>query len=167
AHVVEVAVLDLSVHGFPHVEVVTDYRVTFVEGVNSHSARVLRRPSGADAPDLAVLGIEPFPGMPFVQGFRSDVTPAADGDRVMMLGFPYRTFRVYEGVVTRWRSPDGHDYLMFDRPVHPGASGSPLVDPTGAIVGIAKGRLENPDTGEPIESGGISIPIGDVRSVWP
>ena len=68
----------------------------------------------------------------------SAATDAVEGDTVLAYGSPLglsdtRT----QGIVSALRD----DFIQFDAPVNPGNSGGPLLDRTGAVLGIVTGEL--------------------------
>jgi S1-C subfamily serine protease len=122
--------------------------------------------------DLALLKIEPFEGMPHVDGFDPGLERPALGTEVFLIGFPLgkralqagdrmiaSTFR---GIVSR----SVESYLQVDAAVHPGASGGPLIDGSGRVLGVVVGMQATPDAGGANQIGYI-IPVTDVGEIWP
>jgi S1-C subfamily serine protease len=100
-------------------------------------ARVVGRDPGTD---VAVLRGE-GPGLVPLRW--SDGRAAKPGHLVVGLSRPGRSVRARLGVLSavagEWRSPSGgklEAYLESDIPPHPGFSGGPLLDSTGAALGI-------------------------------
>jgi serine protease Do len=88
--------------------------------------------------DLALLKVEASK-LPALH-FRLDRSPQA-GDLVFAIGSPTGLQNsVSMGVISSaWRQPDPDNpmvYLQTDAPINPGNSGGPLVDVTGAVVGL-------------------------------
>ena len=88
--------------------------------------------------DLALLKVEAS-NLPALH-FRLDRSPQ-QGDLVFALGSPTGLQNsVSMGVISSaWRQPDPNNpmvYLQTDAPINPGNSGGPLVDVTGAVVGL-------------------------------
>jgi S1-C subfamily serine protease len=48
---------------------------------------------------------------------------------------------VATGIVSAFRTEEGLEYLQFSAPVSPGNSGGPVVDRSGAVVGVAVGKV--------------------------
>ena len=88
--------------------------------------------------DLALLKVEAS-NLPALH-FRLDRSPQP-GDLVFAIGSPTGLQNsVSMGVISSaWRQPDPDNpmvYLQTDAPINPGNSGGPLVDVTGAVVGL-------------------------------
>ena len=88
--------------------------------------------------DLALLKVEAS-NLPALH-FRLDRSPQ-QGDLVFAVGSPTGLQNsVSMGVISSaWRQPDPDNpmvYLQTDAPINPGNSGGPLVDVTGAVVGL-------------------------------
>ena len=87
--------------------------------------------------DLALLKVEAnnLPALPL----RLD-RPPQPGELVFAIGSPGGLRNsVTMGVISAWRQPDPDSplvYLQTDAPINPGSSGGPLVDVTGAVVGL-------------------------------
>lgn len=81
--------------------------------------------------DLAVLELPPDSGLkPLDAGKAGDLSP---GQKVYTVGYPLgEEISIHEGSVS---STDGSD-LVFSAPISTGASGSPLLDSGGKVVGI-------------------------------
>jgi serine protease Do len=89
-------------------------------------------------PDLALLKVEAS-NLPVLR-FRLDRSPQS-GELVFAIGSPGGLQNsVSMGVISSaWRQPNPDNpmvYLQTDAPINPGNSGGPLVDVTGAVVGI-------------------------------
>src|SRR4051812_7283273 len=88
--------------------------------------------------DLALLKVEAN-NLPTLH-FRLDRAPQA-GELVLVVGSPEGLQNsVSMGVISSaWRQTDPDDpmvYLQTGAPINPGNSGGPLVDVTGAVVGL-------------------------------
>jgi S1-C subfamily serine protease len=84
--------------------------------------------------DLALLAVEGDLGAALPLGASSGLTP---GERVALAGCPGRACACGEGTVLEAsRAFAGGRYLALAAPVRPGASGGPVVDARGALVGI-------------------------------
>lgn len=94
-----------------------------------------------------------------VPGTFPSLTWAADrprvGDSVMALGSPLGLGgSVSSGIVSAFRTEDGLEYLQFSAPVSPGNSGGPVVDRSGAVVGVTVAKM----TGDGAEGLSFAIP---------
>ena len=126
--------------------------------------------------DIAVLQVEPFPGLTPVE-LALDRAPK-QGERVFAFGSPFGfKYSMSEGIISALgRSPAGGadfggftNFIQNDAAVNPGNSGGPLVDTRGKLIGmnvsIATGS--NTQGGNEGDSAGISfaIPAATIRSV--
>jgi len=145
--------------------------VVFSGSSTRHPARLVSW-AGEGTDDLALIKIEPFPGLPHLDGIDLTLEPPPRGADVFLIGFPLgrralqqgdqviaSTFR---GIVSREVEP----YLQVDAAVHPGASGGPVIDGHGRILGVvtamqAVGRVAGSS------SIGYIIPIAKAASIWP
>ncbi len=68
-------------------------------------------------------------------------------DKVMVLGYPYgMPFTITEGIISAPRQLlQGQYYIQTDAAVNPGNSGGPMVDHTGAIIGITTCKFNEAD----------------------
>jgi putative serine protease PepD len=113
-------------------DVVTDPRVTHGDGT-----LVGEVVSTSPHHDLAVIEVPgTFPAL----------TWAAErprvGDSVMALGSPLGFGgSVSSGIVSAFRTEEGLEYVQFSAPVSPGNSGGPVVDRTGAVVGVTVAKI--------------------------
>ena len=113
------------------------------------------------ATDIAVLRVE---GADFEPLVWADAAQLEVGHITLALGRPGRTVRATMGIASAiggaWRSHAGgrlERYLQADVAMHPGFSGGPLIDATGAALGMntsALRRMASP-----------TVPAGDVKRV--
>lgn len=148
--------------------------VSFDDGAATrHPARVI----GADAAtDLAVIKVDGVSGLTVADLGDSDTLQV--GDSVLAVGSPLGlTGTVTAGIVSALHRPvrlgtSGGDNAVIDAiqtdaAVNPGNSGGPLVDATGAVVGIntaIRTLSTDPSTGGSIGLG-FAIPIDDARTI--
>ena len=114
------------------------------------------------ATDIAVLWVEGAHDFQPVEW--ADAAQLQVGHITLALGRPGRTVRATMGIASAiggaWRSHAGgrlERYLQADVAMHPGFSGGPLIDATGAALGMntsALRRMASP-----------TVPAGDVRRV--
>ncbi|MCB0770782.1 MAG: trypsin-like peptidase domain-containing protein, partial [Flavobacteriales bacterium] len=62
---------------------------------------------------------------------------------------------VSRGVLSGKREIEGRTYIQTDVTINPGNSGGPLIDETGAVVGIATMKI----SGRGLEGLGFGVPI--------
>jgi WD40 repeat protein len=91
--------------------------------------------------------------------------PPQPGQRVWAFGFPLsavlgETVKVTSGAISGVGTRGAQQVLQIDAAVNPGNSGGPLVDDSGAVVGIVNAKL----TGEEVSNVGFAIPISYARS---
>ncbi len=137
-----------------------------------HAAHLVDwRSEGRD--DLALLKIEPFPDMPFLPDLDVDEPLRPEGTEVFLIGFPLgkramqeedkviaSTFR---GIISRYVDP----FMFVDAAVHPGASGGPLIDGDGELLGIVVGMQATDNYGGVSSAMGVIIPVSEIASIWP
>ena len=133
----------------------------FPAGAGPIAARVIGRDP---ATDLAALRLS-APGTGAASPWQTDggSVPAA-GHLVLGLGRPGRTARATFGIVSRvaegWRTPLGgrmDSFLETDLAMHPGFSGSALIDLQGRIVGL--------NTSGILRGVSLAVPAATVRRV--
>jgi serine protease Do len=115
--------------------------------------------------DLALLKIEGT-NLPALR-FNLD-RPPQSGELVFAIGSPVGLWNsVTMGVISSaWRQPDPDNpmvYLQTDAPINPGNSGGPLVDVTGAVVGLNTFVV---NSGAGAEGLGFAIPARVVDFVY-
>jgi len=136
-------------------------RLSFPDGTTSWAVV-----TGVDEDnDIATLVPEDLPGL-IVPAVLGTSQPLAVGSDVVVLGNPLGlTASVSTGVVSgldRTGTAGGAELtglIQFDAAVNPGSSGGPLVDTTGAVVGIVV-ALVNPTGDRTFIGIGLAVPIG-------
>lgn len=148
-----------------------DLAVVFSGQSLRHPARLVAW-ANDEKEDLALLKIEPFEGMPHLDGLDLELAPPRRGEEVFLLGFPLgkrvlhsgdtMIASAFKGIVSR---SVGY-YLQVDAAVHPGASGGPVIDGQGRVRGVVVGMqtLDETATSSAI---GYVIPVAEVAKVWP
>ncbi len=143
-----------------------------IEAIFSDGTRTPARIVGRDPKtDLAVVKVGV--SNPTVAQIGSSATLAV-GDAVLAIGSPFGLVgTVTDGIVSALHRPvrlDGAgdaviDAIQTDAAINPGNSGGPLVDSTGAVVGINT-AIRSPGQGEGGSIGlGFAIPIDDARAI--
>ena len=157
--------------GEQRLEARTELYIVFSGTGQRHLAQLvsLRR---TDREDLALLKIEPFEAMPHVDGIDVNLPTPPRGTEVYALGFPLgkRVLQVgdtviasaFRGIVSRTVDP----YVQVDAAVHPGASGGPVIDNQGRIVGLVT-AMQSADPRASSSQIGYMLPIERARSIWP
>ncbi|HTS15258.1 MAG TPA: trypsin-like peptidase domain-containing protein, partial [Candidatus Sulfotelmatobacter sp.] len=140
----------------------TAIQVTFADGTSAAATIVTRAPDQ----DIAVLQPAQLP---------ANVTPATLGNpRTMQVGSdayvvgnPFgltgsMSAGVVSGLDRDFQEPDGgpvlHGLIQVDAAINPGASGGPLVDQAGRVVGVVTG-LVNPTSQDVFIGIGFAVPI--------
>lgn len=101
--------------------------------------------------DLALLMTEAF--APAAAVFRS--RPVRQGETIIAYGFPYAGSLSSGGVITTGSINalsglrDDTRYFQISAPVQPGNSGGPLLDATGAVVGVVSSGLRGRGSSAP------------------
>ena len=124
-----------------------------------------------DDTDLALVRIEPFDGMPYIEDFDAGASAPEPGADVYVMGFPLGTFAIQEGdrvIASTFRGiysrlVDGN--MQVDAAVHPGNSGGPILDGQGRVVGVVFSVQAAPDQSA-VYTIGYGIPVGDVGGIW-
>ena len=146
-------------------------RVVFSGTNERHDARLVTWVAdGRD--DLALLDIEPFEGMPWIEPPDPTVAPPPRGSEVYLIGFPLGKRVLHEddrllastfqGVLSRVLD----DYLQVDASVHPGASGGPLIDVRGEVLGVVVG-MQSIDEHATASQIGYILPASKLALIWP
>lgn len=151
----------------PHVDVA----VVFSGTDRRHHAEVVAT-AYEGRQDLALLKIEPFPGMPHVGGLDLETPPPERWTDVFLIGFPLGKRAIQQGdtvIASTFRGivsriVDG--YIQVDAAVHPGASGGPLIDSQGHVLGVCVG-MQKVSEDSSTSAIGYIIPIAQARDVWP
>ncbi len=122
--------------------------------------------------DLALIKIEPFEGMPTLEGFETTARPPVPGSDIYLFGFPLGHLSVQEGetvIASTFRgilSRNVGGQMQVDAGVHPGNSGGPITDSSGRVVGVVVSVQAGPDR-EAVYTIGYGIPIADANTIWP
>lgn len=145
-----------------------DIDVVFSDGSRAPAEIVGRDP----ATDLAVIKVENVQNLTVAALGDSDSVEV--GEQVIAIGSPLGLVRtVTEGIVSATQRPialgestsDGDvviDAIQTDAAINPGNSGGPLIDGTGAVIGINTSIFSQ--TGGSIGLG-FAIPVNDVRNI--
>ncbi len=145
--------------------------ITFSGDSRRHPAELSRWVRDARE-DLALIKIQPFEGMPHLEGVELDFDRPGPGSPVYMIGFPGGKGILHEGdrvLASTFRgivSRSVDYYLQIDAAVHPGVSGGPVIDDKGQLVGVVTAmQVLDPDASS--SEIGYVIPITEVHKVWP
>ena len=122
---------------------------------------------GADAnADLALVDIDS------PNEFRAlalaDSDKVALGETVVAMGYPLGdslgdSVAITRGVVSAKRQFYGVDHIQTDAAINPGNSGGPLLDGTGAVIGVNKFIIRS-EGGTIIDGIGFAVSINEVKS---
>ena len=94
--------------------------------------------------DLAIL--KTCHKFPSFATFRSRRKPVRQGEEIISYGFPIAGLlslepKINQGIVNALEVGDDYRKLQHSAPSHPGNSGGPLFDSTGAVIGVTQGTL--------------------------
>lgn len=159
-----------AIRSTPLLEQIVEVTVVFSDESTRHDAVVHSR--SRKGVDLALLKIEPFEGMPVLEGFSTDVKLPQPGSDIFLLGFPLGFLAVQEGetvISSIFRgilSRKVGDQIQVDAGVHPGNSGGPITDTAGRVVGIVVSVQALPDQ-TAVYTIGYGIPIALAAELWP
>ena len=122
--------------------------------------------------DLALLKIEPFGGMSTIGKMLLDSPEPTGGTEVFCIGFPLGRSVMQQGetvIASTFRgivSRKVRSYLQVDAAIHPGASGGPVIDGTGNVVGVVT-AIHPVDREGKASAIGYIIPIAEAGALWP
>ncbi len=146
--------------------------VVFNDTAKRYPAKVVKQIHNEED-DFALLKIEPFDGMPFIDGFTIQQPAPPAGSEVFLFGFPLGRDLLYgeleKVVASTFKGILSRQYedkiLQVDAAVHPGNSGGPVTDSTGRVIGIV--RSVGVHAGNITPSIGYVIPIASLSKIWP
>jgi S1-C subfamily serine protease len=136
--------------------------VTFADGTYTQAEVVGTLPDN----DIAVLRTELLPPE-IVPATLGNPNAMRIGDEAFVVGHPFGLYAsmsagVISGFHRTFESPTGEgeltDLIQFDAATNPGASGGPLLNRYGQVVGIVS-RLLNPTSQEVFIGIGLAVPI--------
>lgn len=143
------------------------YHAVFSGTSLRHPAKVVKQ-LGREENDLALVRIQPFPGMPFLAKLSTDAPRPQVGAEVYLHGFPLGRRALQDGATLYASSFRGilsrnlKDWMQVDAAVHPGNSGGPVTDNLGNVIGIATSvQILREETIAP--EMGYVIPIGTAK----
>lgn len=131
------------------------------------TAEVVRRDHVVDVALLRVPG-RAFPCLPL------GAEPPTLGSDLFVIGSPLGAafdVSVSRGIVSGFRTFDGHAYLQTDAAVNPGSSGGPMLDARGDVVALTSwkvvGKAEGLGFGVPVEAAleALGIRVGDTSAM--
>ncbi|MFT7170353.1 MAG: S1-C subfamily serine protease/pSer/pThr/pTyr-binding forkhead associated (FHA) protein [Paracoccaceae bacterium] len=152
------------------IDQVVELNVVFSGDSTRHPAKVMAIAEGNV--DLALVKIEPFEGMPTLDGFRTDAKAPQAGSDIYLFGFPLGHMAVQEGktvIASTFRgilSRNVGGQMQVDAGVHPGNSGGPITDSAGRVVGVVVSVQAGPDR-KAVYTIGYGIPIANAAGLWP
>jgi S1-C subfamily serine protease len=125
-----------------------------------------------DGKDLALIKIDPFPGMPRLAGINTLRKRPVLSTPVYLLGFPLGKRALQEGetvIASTFRgivSRKVNEFFQVDAAVHPGNSGGPVIDEEGRVIGVVVG-MQRISADEAASDMGYIIPIDRATALWP
>ncbi len=152
-------------------DIETDPHVVFTGETTRYRAEIIEETLDPDE-DLALIRINPFDGMPVLEGFTLATPAPRPGTEVYLFGFPLGTLALQEGnrvVASTFKgilSREVGGFLQIDASVHPGNSGGPVTDAHGNVLGIVV-QVQGTPSGQFAHSIGYVIPIARASLVWP
>ena len=120
---------------------------------------VLERDATADLALVRIDGSERFDAIAVGNPNR-----VRAGDEVLALGFPLadtigNSLTVTRGIISSARKTGGVDLWQTDAAINPGNSGGPLVNRSGEVIGVSTSRIEETDSGRPVQSIGFAVSV--------
>ena len=123
--------------------------------------------------DLALLKMEQaFDGVPTVGELSLETPEPSGGTEVFCIGFPLGRSVMQQGetvIASTFRgivSRKVQSYLQVDAAIHPGASGGPVIDGAGKVIGVVT-AIHPVDREGKASAIGYIIPIGAAEVLWP
>ena len=94
------------------------------------------------------------------------------GDEVLALGFPLAdrigsNLTVTRGIVSSTRTVNGVALLQTDAAINPGNSGGTLVNLDGEVIGVNTSRVEETDSGRPVDNIGFAVAASEIERRLP
>ena len=83
---------------------------------------------------------------------------------MIALGFPFadrigNNLTVTRGIISSTRTVDGVDLLQTDAAINQGNSGGPLVNSDGEVIGVNTSKIEEADSGRPVDNIGFAVSV--------
>ena len=128
----------------------------------THEARVLETDAAADLALIEMRANQTFHALGI-----GDSGGVRVGDEVLALGFPLadrigNDLTVTRGIVSSRRTDGGVAMLQTDAAINPGNSGGPLVNLDGEIVGVNTAKIEETDSGRPVDNIGFAVAASEI-----
>ena len=141
-------------------------RVWLTNG-RSYEGEVLERNDTADLAVVQITGDGRF--HPIAVG---DSSGARVGDEVLALGFPLAdrigsNLTVTRGIISSTRTMNGVNLLQTDAAINPGNSGGPLVNIDGKVIGVNTSKIEETDSGRPVDNIGFAVSVSEIERRLP
>ena len=161
----------LPMEGDSSIEMVMEIEAVFSNTSKRIPATVVRI-ADQDGDDLALVKIEPFEGMPYLEEFNLGPRTPEPGSDVYLFGFPLGNYALQQGetvIASTFRgilSREVGGRFQVDAGVHPGNSGGPVTDATGRVIGVVFSVQSMPDQSA-VYTIGYAIPIADASKIWP
>ena len=128
---------------------------------------VLERDATADLALVQIDGTGPFDAIAI-----GDPDGVRMGDEVLALGFPLAdrigiNLTVTRGIISSTRTVSGVELLQTDAAVNPGNSGGPLVNRDGEVIGVNTSKIEETDSGRPVDNIGFAVSVSELERRLP
>jgi hypothetical protein len=124
---------------------------------NDHKSQILGTIALDRHADLALLKVES--AAPALH-LGPEVTPAV-GDKVYVVGNPLGLEGTFsEGIISGIRPVGSDSILQMTAPISPGSSGGPVMDASGAVIGIAEATFGD---GQNLN---LAVPVGYLSKIW-
>lgn len=122
--------------------------------------------------DLALLKINPFEGMPYLETLDTSLAMPQRGTEVFLFGFPLGRQALHQGETVIASTFKGilsrtvDSFLQVDAGVYPGNSGGPITDVDGNVIGIVT-AVQRTQEGRTAAGIGYGLSIERVSAIWP
>ena len=133
----------------------------------SYGGEVLERNVTADLALVRIPGGAGFQPIPMALTGSARV-----GDEVLALGFPLAdrigsNLTVTRGIISSTRMVNGVNLLQTDAAINPGNSGGPLVNIDGKVIGVNTSKIEETDSGRPVDNIGFAVSVAEIERRLP
>lgn len=152
--------------------ILANLQAVFTDSSRRHKAEVVRVARTGDQ-DLALLKIEPFDGMPYIEGLDVSRELPPPGSPIYLFGFPLGDHALQERDIMKASTFSGivsrqvGQFFQVDAAIYPGNSGGPVIDEQGNIIGVASATQTLPSGDSLANSMGYAIPVSSLIQVWP
>lgn len=124
---------------------------------DTHKLQIAGTVAINDHADLALLKVNSI--APALR-LGPDTNPVV-GDKIYVVGNPLGLEGTFsEGIISGLRAVDADSILQMTAPISPGSSGGPVMDASGAVIGVAEATFSN---GQNLN---LAVPVAYLSKLW-